>query len=1140
MKILLNFITLIFILIFARVAKAQLVLSNYSGQAEISAATSVTLTNGFHATGNVRIFTTGSSYQSCVPQTSIPSINQNYILSRTFKVAGVSAANVSTVRNVCEENQQVQYLDGLGRPLQTVTVNGGLAGHDIVIPVKYDAFGREDRKYLPYTVWNNNGAFRADAISGGGQASYYNSPPGGIKPTATPFSQKIFEASPLNRVIEQGAPGNAWQPAADNTSGHTVKTEYGTNMANEVRLWTVSATGAHGTDFYLPGKLSKTLSKDENWTSGRAGTTEEFRDLDERVIMKCIWEDENKGLRTYYVYDNYGNLRYVLPPAVNAGTDRGNVMTSFTESQKEFSDFIYAYYYDGRKRLIRKKIPGKGWEEMIYNPIDQVVFTQDAVQKGLAHRTFIKYDAIGRVTMTGVEYNHTGLRDDVQATVNSLSPLWDSGTTAAGNYHGYNNASAPNYTPNMRPDVVNYYDHYDIPGLPYSYGSAYSQQTKGLLTATKVRVLDTEDWLWTVNYYDNEARVVKTYKQHYLSGSAQAGNYDETTNTYNFDSSLATSTRLHVVNNSTALTVANRYEYDHQGRPLATFEKINNQAEITLNHMVYNELGQLKQKKRHNDIQTTEYTYNERNWMTGSTSNEFSMELRYENGTTPRYNGDITNQLWGAGSSLNNTFTYTYDRLSRLTKGSSSGITMSEELTYDVMGNIKSLARDGGNANYYDYQNGNQLWYVAYVTNGYSYDINGNVIVDGRSGFTMEYNHLNLPKRIPNINLNYTYDATGRRLRKNSNGNLRNYIDGIEYTLDGSIDFVQTAEGLAQNNGGTYTYHYNLNDHLGNVRYTFDIYNGVVRRLQQDDFYPFGMKKSTLVGENKYLYNGKELQSELGDQYDYGARFYDPVIGRWNVVDAAAEYYPDIAVYAYAVNDPIGFTDNDGEMPGPVGAIIGVLSDYISQVGVNYFVDKKDFRTSLMDVSYWSLGVSAVSGFATGGISSLSKTLTSGVGKQAFVKVVDFGVDVMVNTVQSAVTNNLETGEFDIWKSFTGGLIEASIGGLLPLKYVDKLEKQLSKKMGVSARKMAKYKNKMKNDSNRSRSTQLRNAKKYNEQAAKYQNYTDALIGVKTVNDAYKVFGTQALMNLDLYKKIENNVRSTITVGEIDNGVVIQ
>lgn len=180
---------------------------------------------------------------------------------------------------------------------------------------------------------------------------------------------------------------------------------------------------------------------------------------------------------------------------------------------------------------------------------------------------------------------------------------------------------------------------------------------------------------------------------------------------------------------------------------------------------------------------------------------------------------------------------------------------------------------------------------------------------DGTNGFI--YNNLNLISEVSGPNATtYTYDARGKKLRRITNGVTTDYVDGIQYT-SGIIDFIQTEEGLARRNTATeYLYQYNLSDHLGNSRYTF---NGNGSKMQSDDYYPFGKTFNSFASgsRNNYLYNGKELEEGL-EQYDFGARFYDPVIGRWSVADPLAEKVYSDNPYAFTGNNPVNNTDPNG------------------------------------------------------------------------------------------------------------------------------------------------------------------------------------------------------------------------------------
>ena len=267
-----------------------------------------------------------------------------------------------------------------------------------------------------------------------------------------------------------------------------------------------------------------------------------------------------------------------------------------------------------------------------------------------------------------------------------------------------------------------------------------------------------------------------------------------------------------------------------------------------------------------------------------------------------------------------------------------------------------------------------------------------------------------------------------RLTQYNNIENTTDYTGNFVY-LQNNLKYVLTEEGRVVKNGANFEYQYFLKDHLGNTRVTLDATGNI---LQEDNYYPFGMQMQALTyqdgvsEENKYLYNGKELQKEFGlDWYDYGARFYDAGLGRWFVVDKQADdaMQIDKSPYAYSWDSPIKLKDPDGDCPWCVGALVGAVTDYGIQVAVN-FVKGKSFSDALTDIDGGSILISAGAGALSGGLSVLSKTKNaSKIVKLVTSEAGEVGVDV-AGSVASQLN---ESGEV----SFLTTAIDVTVGKIV-------------------------------------------------------------------------------------------------------------
>ncbi len=637
---------------------------------------------------------------------------ENYVKTISYQVA-TTDGNVT----LDEKQETITYYDGLNRPKQKISLQAGGNRQDIITPIHFDQFGRTVKNYMPLVVSGNGDNYYTGDIETELKGFYRNKFPQDFNAANSswdnPYSEKLFEDSPLNRVKEVAAPGYDWRLV--NGGVHTKKYEFETNVAFEVKKYLVSYNQSNeplliNDGFYLQNSLFKSIHKDENWSGGLLNTTETFSDKNGKTLLTNSYVQEQgqiKKLSTYFVYDDFGRLIYKLTPQQvsdsigvtydnyaqtwnaldffengsnipgsvriiisdnilnmvhigvndpnaqgvlnlitskninpnpalpdmslgpvigitpnnssihvgNAKIENGNLVIERISNQvikwltfdflidlsvaiglEDIDKYAFQYKYDNYNRLIEQKTPGRGWESMVYDKLDRPVLSQDAKLKSQNKWLFTKYDVFGRTTYTGI-LNSSSSREALQSTLDGQSTIFENRVTSPVTINGttlyYSNQAFP--ISNLEILTVNYYDTYvDHSGLSLpasTFGVNRTLNTQGLPTVSKVRVLNTNQWITTLSTYDDKGRVIYIdSKNEYLASR------DITRLKLDYTGKIEETYASHLKTGKPSINTRDYFHYDHVGRLKSHKQKIDNEPVQLIKENFYDELGQLQRK----------------------------------------------------------------------------------------------------------------------------------------------------------------------------------------------------------------------------------------------------------------------------------------------------------------------------------------------------------------------------------------------------------------------------------------------------------------------------------------------------------------------------------------------------------------
>lgn len=836
-----------------------------------------------------------------------PDRSRNFIMETVIRKAGMTDTASVNALDATDAARTVTYYDGLGFPVQTISVGAVAEGnHDLVLHREYDQYMRESRVWLPYADMEASSAgFRTNA--GDATAGFYSSGTvPGMKPDSAPYAVTVYESSPLGRILVQGAPGEVWQPAqigSQSTRRTTVFT-YGTCTRGEkddVLIWETTDSGIYSPGKYASGSLSRlTRHGPDNCM------IETYTDLDGRTVMERRWTmadagygNEYRPYDTYFIYDGLGRLRHVLPPLLS---DALTGRTSASENDPDMKALAYSYRYNGHGDCVWKKLPGAEPVEMLYDSAHRMVLSRDGNQSKKGVWSFCFYDGLGRPAVSGEAA--LPYPEDISDSIFSAT------YTGTGNTGGYElSISLPQDAVIHR---ISYYDSYHfISILPetiqdslkahewsrqvYAATDRFNRYGSGRLTGSAVWTLgdeqdggtDSPQPMYSAFYYDDKGWTVQTRAMNHIGG------WDTEATEYSF-TGMPLKRIQHHSDTDSSFAETSTYSYDNMDRPLTIAHQLDDDEPVTVSDLSYDLLGRVASEKRNGNPElATAFSYNIRSWLKASDGDILAMRFYHEDSregalpNTRRFDGGISALDWSVRGGHAGSYNFSYDGFTRLTEA--------EYISTDPDGENFSTA--------------------------YSYDANGNLTSDLTAGIaSVSYNLLNLPQSFSIVTedgsaeTRYLYDADGRKLRVTATGSdgatsVTDYSANVVRT-DGKVDRILFEGGYIHNG----KYHFFFSDHLGSVR-AVACEDGSV--IQSSAYYPFGKtfgdSPDTCSSSQPYKFNGKEDQSFASvPLLDYGARLLSTRTGRWTTMDPLAEKYYSISPYAYCGNNPVNLIDPDG------------------------------------------------------------------------------------------------------------------------------------------------------------------------------------------------------------------------------------